>query len=81
MRFTETDFNTPSSLAGRYEESGLIDEAAVFYGLDPETGWVQLRADKLPELIERKQKAALSSTRLLAAIPGPPRQRSEVPPD
>ena len=72
VRFTETDFNTPSSLAGRYEESGLIDEAAVFYGLDPETGWVQLRADKLPELIERKQKAALSSTHLLAVIPGPP---------
>ena len=72
VRFTETDFNTPSSLAGRYEESGLIDEAGVFYGLDPESGWVQLREEKLPELIARKQKAVFSSTRLLAAIPGPP---------
>ncbi|MGH8198090.1 MAG: sulfatase-like hydrolase/transferase [Steroidobacteraceae bacterium] len=72
VRFTETDFNTPSTLAGRYEASGLIDEAAVFYELDRESGWVQFRSNKLPELIARKQRAALSSQSLLAAIPGPP---------
>ena len=37
--------------------------------LDPETGWVQFRADELPELIARKQRAALSSARFLAVIP------------
>jgi len=72
IRFTETDFNTPSTLAGRYEASGIIDEAATYYELDRESGWVQFREDRLPELIARKQRAAMSSTTLLAAIPGPP---------
>jgi hypothetical protein len=71
VRFTETDFNTPSTLAGRYEASGIIDEAAVFYELDPGRGWMQLRQDKLPLLLARKQRAALSSQSLLAAIPDP----------
>jgi len=56
VRFTETDFNTPSTLAGRYEASGLIDEAAVYYELDPASGWMQLRSDKLPLLLARRLK-------------------------
>lgn len=71
VRFTETDFNTPSTLAGRYEASGVIDEAAVFYELDPGSGWMQLRREKLPILLARKQRAALSSSSLLAAVPDP----------
>ncbi len=74
VRFTETDFNTPDTLAGRYEESGIIDEAAVYYELDRESGWVEFRESRLPELLARKQRAALSSRALLAAIPGPPGQ-------
>lgn len=70
VRFTETDFNTPSTLAGHYEASGIIDAAAVFYELDPATGWVQFRSDRLPFLISHKQRAALSRDSLLAAIPG-----------
>ena len=72
VRFTETDFNTPSTLAGHYEASRLIDEAAVYYELDRDSGWVQFREDRLPELRARKQRAAISPTLLLAAIPGPP---------
>ncbi len=74
VRFTETDFNTPSTLAGQYEASRLIDEAAVFYELDRKSGWIQFREDRLPELLARKQRAAISPTMLLAAIPGPPGQ-------
>jgi arylsulfatase A-like enzyme len=69
IRFTETDFNTPSTLAGKYEASGIIDEAAVYYELDPHSGWVQFRHKWLPELINRKQRAALSEEALLAYIP------------
>lgn len=69
VRFTETDFNTPSTLAGRYEASGIIDEAAVYYELDPISGWVQLREACLPELIAKKQRAAISAGGLLAYIP------------
>ena len=71
IRFTETDFNTPRTLAGRYEVSGIVDEAAVFYEIDLASGWVQFRADRLPDLLAAKQRAALSPGSLLAAIPGP----------
>jgi arylsulfatase A-like enzyme len=70
IRFTETDFNTASIMAGRYDASGIVNEVAVFYELDPDSGWVQLRAPRLPELIAQKQRAALSANALLAAIPG-----------
>jgi arylsulfatase A-like enzyme len=72
VRFTETDFNTPATLAGHYEEVGIINEAAVYYELDRKSGWVQFKASRLPELLAGKQRAAMSSDTLLAAIPGPP---------
>lgn len=74
VRFTETDFNTASILAGRFDASGIVDEASVYYELDPDTAWVQMRASRLPELMVRKQRAALTSDGLLAAIPGPASQ-------
>jgi hypothetical protein len=69
IRYTETDFNTPMVLAGKYNESGLIHEGAAYYEVVPETGWVQLRHGRLPELLSKKQRAALSQDSLLAAIP------------
>jgi arylsulfatase A-like enzyme len=69
VRFTETDFNTPSTLAGSYRSSDVIDEASAFYELDPESGWVQLRRGWLPELTDRKQRAALARDSLLAFVP------------
>jgi hypothetical protein len=74
IRFTETDFNTQNTLAGRYEPSGIVDQAAEFYELDPGSGWIQFRRSRLPDLLAQKQRAALTSDRLLAAIPGPPGQ-------
>jgi arylsulfatase A-like enzyme len=71
IRFTETDFNTPRTLAGRYEVSGIVDEAAVFYEIDRASGWVQFRSDRLPDLLAAKQRAAFSPGSLLAAIPSP----------
>jgi hypothetical protein len=69
VRFTETDFNTPLVLAGNYNASGLIHEGAAYYEIVPETGWVQLRRNRLPELMSQKQRAAISQESLLAAIP------------
>jgi hypothetical protein len=71
IRFTETDFNTPKTLEGRYEASGLVDEAALYYEVDRESAWVQFRADRLPELFARKQRAAVSAKSFLAVIPRP----------
>jgi hypothetical protein len=77
VRFTETDLNTASLQAGRFDASAIAEEAAAYYELDPASGWVQLRAARLPALIARKQRAALSRDALLAVLPaqdGHPRQ-------
>jgi arylsulfatase A-like enzyme len=70
IRFTETGFNTAMVMAGKYNESGLVREGAAYYELAGDSGWVQLRRDRLPELLAQKQRAALTSDWLLAAIPG-----------
>ena len=49
-----------------------MDEAAVYYELDPASGWMQLRPSRLPELIASKQRAAISTGALVAAVPGSP---------
>jgi Sulfatase len=69
IRFTETDLNTASILAGHYEPSGVVHEAANYYELDASSGWVQIREPWLAGLIAQKQRAAISSQSLLAAIP------------
>jgi len=70
IRFTETDFNTPSILQGQFDEKGALREGAAYYELVPSSGWVQLKAARLPELIAAKERAAISSTHHLAALPG-----------
>jgi len=69
IRFTETDLNTASLQAGRFEASAIAEEAAAYYELDAASGWVQLRETRLTELIARKQRAALSGEALLAVLP------------
>lgn len=69
VRFTETDIVTRSVAIGRYEASGILSEAAFYYELDHDSGWVQLQRDSLGDLIAVKQRAALSSDSLLAYVP------------
>jgi arylsulfatase A-like enzyme len=69
IRFTETGFSTNRILAGHYGSTGLIHEGIQYFEILPETGWIQLRADRLGELMAQKQRAALSKDSLLAAIP------------
>lgn len=69
LRYTETCFNTPKMMAGRIETSGVVTEALAYYELVPETGWVQLRSNRLPELMAKKQRAVLSRGSLLAFVP------------
>jgi hypothetical protein len=69
IRFTETCFNTVKLMEGKFTESGLVSEAGIYYEVVPATGWVQLKPDRLPEIMAKKQRAAMSSTALLAAIP------------
>jgi hypothetical protein len=83
-------------MQGKFTESGLVSEAGIYYELVPKTGWVQLRPDRLPEIIAKKQRAAISRGALLARIPrwtddsvtylfadrrAPEPRRLEAPPD
>jgi arylsulfatase A-like enzyme len=69
IRFTETDLNTQSILNGDYKATDVVNEASIYYEVDPDSGWVQLRQSTIPELISHKQRAALTSDFLLAAVP------------
>lgn len=69
IRFTETGFSPNRVLAGHYGSAGLLREGIQYFEFVPESGWVQLRPDRLSELSAQKQRAALSKDSLLAAIP------------
>jgi arylsulfatase A-like enzyme len=74
IRFTETGLSTAAIRAGRYDTSGVVNETAGYYELEPSSGWVQLREPRLAQLMSRKQRAAISPHSLLAAIPVDRRQ-------
>ena len=74
IRFTETGFNTPKVLKGQYDERGLLEEGAVYYELVPSRGWLQLKPDRIPELMEQKERAAVGPSLVLAALPDPSRE-------
>jgi hypothetical protein len=69
IRFTETCFNTVKLLKGKITASGVVSEAGIYYEMAPESGWVQLRPERLPEILGKKQRAAMSTHAILAAIP------------
>jgi arylsulfatase A-like enzyme len=69
IRFTETDFNTQSILRGKFDERSALTEGGLYYEVDPSSGWVQLKADRLAELYAKKERAAISGRLLLAALP------------
>lgn len=54
IRFTETCFNTIMMMAGQINPSGLVSEGAIYYQMVPDTGSVQLRPDRLHEIMSKK---------------------------
>jgi hypothetical protein len=69
IRFTETCFNSVKLMEGNFDVSDVAAESVDFFQIVPESGWVQLRPDRLGEVMSKKQRAALSRDALLAAIP------------
>jgi len=70
IRFTETDFNVPRMLAGDINVKWLAMQSIEYYRVDPQTGWVEFRREKLPEMMALKERAAIQGDWLLAALPG-----------
>lgn len=69
VRFTESGLTTLAMRGGDYSEAANVREAVRFYQLDRETGRVVFNRERLPDLFEQKERAAVSSEWLLAAIP------------
>jgi Sulfatase len=69
VRYTETCFNTVKLMQGNITASGVAREAAPFFEIDARSGWVQLRPDRLPEIMRKKQRAAISRDSMLAMVP------------
>jgi hypothetical protein len=72
IRFTETDFVVTPADSGEVEEEDAARQAARLLEVDRTSGWLQWRPEMVGPLLEKKERAALDATRLLAAIPGAP---------
>jgi hypothetical protein len=70
VRFIESGFNPPSVLQGNYDARGALQEAGAYFELEPESGWVQLKEDRLGKLLRTKERAAIYGSYQLAALVG-----------
>ncbi len=71
IRFTETDFNVPRMLAGEINVKWLAQQSIEYYRINPDSGWVEFKTERLPEMLEFKERAAIRGEWLMAALPGP----------
>jgi arylsulfatase A-like enzyme len=69
VRFTETDFNNPRILAGEINPKWLAQHTAPYYTINARSGWVQLRDDRLDEILAAKERAAMKGKWVMAALP------------
>ncbi len=72
IRFTETDFVVTPTDSGEVEEEDAARQAARLLEVDRTSGWLQWRPAMVGPLFALKERAAMDSTRLLAAIPASP---------
>jgi len=72
IRFTETDFVVTPTDSGEVEEEDAARQAARLLEVDRTSGWLQWRPEMVGPLLAKKERAALDSTRLLAAMPAAP---------
>jgi hypothetical protein len=69
VRFTETDFTLPRMLAGEFNVRWIAENAIDYYRVNPASGWVELRNERLPAMMAYKERAAIGRHWLMAALP------------
>lgn len=69
VRFTETGFNSQAMRAQEFDPQRAAQQLAEYYEVDRATGYVQLRPERVGEVLGNKQRAAIQGPWLLAAIP------------
>ena len=73
VRFTETGLTTTFMRMGDFSESANVEEGMKFFDIDPAASRVIFRRDRFADLLEQKERAAITSDMVLAAIPDPER--------
>jgi len=75
FRFTETEFNpAPLTTGALAPSASAIRAAAVHYQVDPKTGRLTMRPERLARVIAMREYAIIHGNRLLAAIPSSDRR-------
>ena len=75
IRVTETEFNPTGVIdaAGEVSSTGVA-AASLYYELDPVSDRLEMRAEKLNQMVARRQFAAFGADEILAALPLPDAQ-------
>jgi arylsulfatase A-like enzyme len=68
VRFTESEFNPVGFASGTFSASAAA-AAALFYTVHPVTDRIEVRRNRLDEILEQREYAAFRSEELLAALP------------
>jgi len=69
VRFTETGIRTGRMTDGDFNERSVLGEAAAFFRMNPANGRFEMRDELMPVVLADKERAAMSSHWLLAALP------------
>lgn len=69
IRFTETEFNPPALAAGFDAPQEIMRQSVGFYRVDDRTGLLSVRAERLAEILQGRQYAAIGKQHILAALP------------
>ncbi len=72
IRYTETDLAVLPRPGGGVDEDATARQNARFFGVDPTTARLHIRADFAPLARAYKERAAFAGDRLLAAMPAGP---------
>jgi hypothetical protein len=69
IRFTETEFNPPGVTLGQVMNLSAMTNAATFYRVDPITDRVLIKAERLGEIMAKRQYAAFKHGNMVVAVP------------
>ena len=72
IRFTETDLAVIPDVKGEVDEVGTARANSKFFGIDPATTRMHIRENMIPLARAFKERAAFTSSELLAAVPAGP---------
>jgi hypothetical protein len=72
-RFTETEFALPQTMdadiSPELQPELVAEQSAEYYRINPDSGYVELRSERMREVLAYKERAAIQGDWLLASLP------------